>query len=142
MHLHEPAVEVVAELAPGNHFGKALVRGGDDAKVGRNGLVRADRRHLALLQSPEQLSEYPPKWFPQPYAWHNYYDAMTYPYRPFHLFFRNSLLYTTAVVILNLFFCSLTGFALAKYDFPGKSILFSFVLASMMIPSVVLIVPR
>ena len=35
----------------------------------------------------------------------------------------------------------MVGFALAKFDFPGKRLLFSIVLVSMMIPSIVLVVP-
>ncbi len=82
---------------------------------------------------------YAAAWFPRELQWKNFYIALV-DYKML-LFFRNSLLYTTAVVILNLFFCSLTGFSLAKYDFPGKPIVFALVLVSMMIPSVVLIVP-
>ncbi len=42
---------------------------------------------------------------------------------------------------LSLFFCSLAGFAFAKYNFPGKSKLFGFVLGTMVIPFVVTMVP-
>jgi cellobiose transport system permease protein len=56
-------------------------------------------------------------------------------------YFGNSLFITLTIVVLNLFFCSLSGFALAKYDFPGKNILFALVLVSMMIPPLAMIVP-
>ena len=56
-------------------------------------------------------------------------------------YFRNSLFFTTTIVLLNLFFGSLTGYALAKFRFPGRNLLFGVVLVSMMIPSLVLIVP-
>lgn len=42
---------------------------------------------------------------------------------------------------LSLFFCSLAGFAFAKYNFPGKSKIFAFVLGTMVIPFVVTMVP-
>ncbi len=42
---------------------------------------------------------------------------------------------------LSLFFCSLAGFAFAKYNFPGKSKLFAFVLGTMVVPFVVTMVP-
>lgn len=76
---------------------------------------------------------------PAKLQWGNFYAALV-EYRMLY-YFKNSLLYTSAIVILNLFFCSLTGYALAKFDFPGKKLLFGLVLGSMMIPSVVLIVP-
>lgn len=56
-------------------------------------------------------------------------------------YFWNSVVLTTAVVASNVFFCSLVGFALAKYDFPGKNLLFMFVLVAMIVPPLVLIVP-
>ncbi len=43
--------------------------------------------------------------------------------------------------VLSLFFCSLAGFAFAKYNFPGKSKIFAFVLGTMVIPFVVTMVP-
>ena len=56
-------------------------------------------------------------------------------------YFFNSVVLTSAVVVANVFFCSLVGFALAKYDFPGKNLLFGFVLVAMIVPPLVLIVP-
>lgn len=76
---------------------------------------------------------------PAKFQWENLRIALI-DYNMTH-YFLNSLFFTTVIVALNLFFCSLTGFALAKYDFPGKNILFTFVLISMMVPSLVLIVP-
>lgn len=50
--------------------------------------------------------------------------------------------FTTLVgTITTLFFCSLAGFAFAKYDFPGKKFLFYFVIATMLIPPEVGAVP-
>ena len=77
--------------------------------------------------------------FPSQFQWQNLRTALV-DYNMLH-FFRNSLLFTSAVVALNLFFCSLTGFALAKYSFPGKNVLFSLVLVAMMVPPLVMIVP-
>lgn len=77
--------------------------------------------------------------FPAKLQWQNFQTAL-FEYNMLH-FFRNSLFFTIVIVLLNLFFCSLTGFALAKYSFPGKNLLFSLVLVSMMIPPLVLIVP-
>ncbi len=82
---------------------------------------------------------YAAKLFPAKIQWQNFYVALV-EYNMLH-FFRNSLVFTTAIVFCNLFFCSMVGFALAKYDFPGKRLLFSIVLVSMMIPSIVLVVP-
>lgn len=53
----------------------------------------------------------------------------------------NSTVYTTVSVVLQLFFSSLAGYALAKYRFRGKGALMLFMLGSMMIPSVLLLAP-
>jgi ABC-type glycerol-3-phosphate transport system permease component len=76
---------------------------------------------------------------PARWQWENFHIALV-EYNMLH-FFKNSLFFTTIIVFLNLFFCSLTGFALAKYQFPGKNLLFVMVLVSMMIPPLVMIVP-
>jgi ABC-type glycerol-3-phosphate transport system permease component len=53
----------------------------------------------------------------------------------------NSLFFASAVTIIQLVFCSAAGYALAKYEFYGKRLLMGFMLASMMVPSVLLFAP-
>ncbi len=60
---------------------------------------------------------------------------------PFGQFFLNSLFISTASTLLTLFFCSLGGYAHAKFAFKGKGPLFAIVLGSMMIPFHLLLVP-
>jgi ABC-type glycerol-3-phosphate transport system permease component len=50
-------------------------------------------------------------------------------------------LFVTTITVLQTVFCSAAGFALAKYDFRGKKPLMTFMLGSMMIPSVLLLAP-
>jgi ABC-type glycerol-3-phosphate transport system permease component len=53
----------------------------------------------------------------------------------------NSTLYTTVSTVLQLFFSSLAGYALSKYDFRGKRVLMAFMIGSTMIPGVLLLAP-
>jgi ABC-type glycerol-3-phosphate transport system permease component len=53
----------------------------------------------------------------------------------------NSTVYATASTCLQLFFSSLAGYALAKYEFRGKRLLMLYMLGSMTIPSVLLLAP-
>ena len=75
------------------------------------------------------------------------WDKLTTNYRklwsvvPYNKYFINSVFIATASTLLTLFFCSLGGFAFAKYQFKGKKVLFGILLASMMIPFQVLLVP-
>jgi len=55
--------------------------------------------------------------------------------------FFNSLVIAVSHTLLVLFFCSLGGYAFAKYEFRGKEILFLLILGSMMIPIWVGIIP-
>lgn len=59
----------------------------------------------------------------------------------YNQYFLNSVFIATASTLLTLFFCSLGGYAFAKYQFKGKKVLFGILLASMMIPFQVLLVP-
>ncbi|WP_059105573.1 carbohydrate ABC transporter permease [Shouchella shacheensis] len=53
----------------------------------------------------------------------------------------NSLVISSAITVSVLFFCSLAGFAFAKLQFEGKNILFIFLLATMMIPPQLGLIP-
>lgn len=53
----------------------------------------------------------------------------------------NSVFTTLLGTVTSLFFCSLAGFAFAKYTFPGKNILFYFVIGTMLVPPEVGAVP-
>jgi multiple sugar transport system permease protein len=53
----------------------------------------------------------------------------------------NSLFLASVTTVVQMFFSSLGGYALAKYDFRGKKVTMFFMLASMMIPGVVLLAP-
>lgn len=60
---------------------------------------------------------------------------------PFMRFFINSCFVSGATVVIQLFFSSLGGFALAKYEFKGKRVVMGLMLGTMMIPSQVLMAP-
>jgi multiple sugar transport system permease protein len=56
--------------------------------------------------------------------------------------FRNSIIYSVAITALRVLFDSLAGYALARLKFPGKRLMFFVILGTLMIPGVVLIIPR
>lgn len=55
--------------------------------------------------------------------------------------FFNSIFTTALGTVTTVYFCALAGFAFAKYRFPGRDILFYFVIATMLIPPEVGAVP-
>jgi multiple sugar transport system permease protein len=60
---------------------------------------------------------------------------------PFARWYLNSLVVATCTTLSVAFFDSLTGFVLAKYEFPGKNVIFVFILSTLMVPTEMLIIP-
>lgn len=60
---------------------------------------------------------------------------------PLYIGFQNTLIVLVFKGALTLFFCPLAGFAFAKLRFRGRDALFSLVLATMMLPPVVMLIP-
>ena len=60
----------------------------------------------------------------------------------FWRYVTNSLFLASTMTVVSLFFSSLSGYALAKYRFRGRSAIMVYMLASMTIPGVVLLAPN
>ena len=90
------------------------------------------------LKSPFELMR--PNWIPETLAWNNYVDAFS-----FGMWARwtiNTVILTVLAVISAVFATSLTAYAFARLRWPGRDIMFGFVLATMMLPGVVLLIPQ
>ena len=62
--------------------------------------------------------------------------------QPFLRFFLNSFIIATGCTVASLFLSSLSGYAFAKFEFPGKEVLFFvFILAALMMPFEVIVIP-
>ncbi|SRR5690625_102621 len=59
----------------------------------------------------------------------------------FGRWFWNSILVAVITTVSVLFFDSLVGYTLAKYEFPGKNIIFIMILSTLMVPTEMLIIP-
>lgn len=55
--------------------------------------------------------------------------------------FRNTIIVTVSLTAVIVFTSVAAGYVFAKFEFPGKNILFVFLLATMMIPFVVVMIP-
>jgi ABC-type glycerol-3-phosphate transport system permease component len=55
--------------------------------------------------------------------------------------FRNTAIVVVIKGALTMVFCPMAGFAFAKYAFPGKRVLFATVLTTLMLPTLVLLIP-
>ncbi len=93
----------------------------------------------ASLMTSGEIQSRPPVWLPKTPQFSNYPELLDN--LPLGRFYLNSLLVTGATVIGVLLTSSLAGYAFAKYQFPGRSFLFYLILATLMIPSFVTLIP-
>lgn len=96
---------------------------------------------LGSFKSPVEINQFPPSFFPQ--VWHpeNYVQvARLFPLFP--RWFLNSLGLSVTVTVLNVLFCAMAGYAFARLEFPGRNVLFLAVLATLMIPLQVTMIPK
>jgi len=92
----------------------------------------------ALKQS-EQVFAIPVVWWPKPVEFSNFTKAWNSA--PFSVFFKNSLIVTCTSVIGTVFASAFTAYGFARVRFPGRDLLFVFMLATMMIPADVTRIP-
>ncbi|MCY3899461.1 MAG: carbohydrate ABC transporter permease [Caldilineaceae bacterium SB0675_bin_29] len=76
---------------------------------------------------------------PMPPTLSTYYDALTIGRMGVYL--GNSILYAAAVLVVQLFIDSLAAYSFARVDFPGREALFLAVLATLMLPGSVTLIP-
>jgi len=93
------------------------------------------------FKSSTEIVRIPPTFFPEAPSLENYRVILNDPHVPLGRFYLNSIIVAVSVVLLTLFTSSLAGFIFAKYEFFGKNSVFGFILATMMIPFQVLMVP-
>lgn len=92
------------------------------------------------LKSSTEVYKFPPIWFPNTLHWENF--TIAWESAPFATFYANSLITTGAGVILEVLIATLTAYAFARIEFPNRDKWFLIVLAAMMIPSQLTLVPN
>jgi ABC-type glycerol-3-phosphate transport system permease component len=92
------------------------------------------------LKAQLDIFAYPPKWIPDPIVWQNYVDAMTF--RPFGLYLRNSLAIAALNVIAVVLTSSFCAYGFARIRFWGRDVWFSIVIATLLLPNIVTLVPQ
>lgn len=91
------------------------------------------------LKERWEILAWPPSWIPENPQWQNFIEALTR--YPFGRFMLNTLLLVLLNTIGELISVPLVAFAFARLRFPGKNALFILMLATMMIPSQVKMIP-
>ncbi|HJA30250.1 MAG TPA: carbohydrate ABC transporter permease [Candidatus Eisenbergiella pullicola] len=91
------------------------------------------------LKSAPEIAMYPPKLLPEKPMFENF--VIAWGKAPFTKYTINTLIIVFFSIIGNVFVNSFVSYGFAKVDFAGKNILFTCILATMMIPGFITLVP-
>lgn len=91
------------------------------------------------LKGNEAIFAIPPQWIPETLRWANY--AEVFERMPFLLYLRNTALITGLTIVGTVLTASMVAYAFACLRWPGRDGLFLFVVATMMLPLQVIMIP-
>lgn len=94
---------------------------------------------ISSFKHEKDIIPFPPRIFADSYTLDNYIKVWTTI--PLLDYIKNTVIFAGGTVITSVFFDSLAGYAFARMRFKGKSVLFYFVLLTMMIPFQVFMIP-
>ncbi|MEY2978681.1 MAG: carbohydrate ABC transporter permease [Prochlorotrichaceae cyanobacterium] len=93
----------------------------------------------AFKSASENVFAFPPQFLPQHPTLANF--VTVWREHPFGRYFWNSIFVATLAVSCNFLFCALAAYPLARAHFPGKDLLFSLIIATIMIPFQIVMIP-
>lgn len=91
------------------------------------------------LKGESQVFAMPPRWIPEVLRWDNY--AKVFDRMPFLVYLKNSVFISAVSIIGVVLSSSIVAYAFSNLKWPGRDALFIFVLATMMLPMQVTMIP-
>lgn len=91
------------------------------------------------LKTPGQVFVLPVEWIPKTPQWSNYQEI--FDILPLTSFIRNSLLVTALGTLGSVISSLLVGYSLSRLRWPGRTAVFSLLVATMMLPGIVTLIP-
>ncbi len=92
------------------------------------------------FKSPsEDIFQLPPQLLPSQPTFENF--VTVWQSNPFGRYLFNSTIVSVLTVVLNLLFCSLAAYPLARLSFKGREIIFSAIVATILIPFQIVMIP-
>ena len=95
---------------------------------------------FTTFKTEAEAIAYPPTLFPEKWNWQNFVDAWNS--QPFGTYFMNSVIVTVLTTLGQILSCSLVAYGFARFNIKKKNILFMILLATMMIPWDVTMIPQ
>jgi ABC-type glycerol-3-phosphate transport system permease component len=80
--------------------------------------------------------------WPETLEWSNYSTMWNFLPYPFHIFLINSFVMAGLVTVGTVFSSALVAYGFARFRFPGREVFFAFIIATMMIPYAVMMIPQ
>ena len=101
---------------------------------------------LGTFKTNPEVTAYPPTFLPTEWHFENWVNTWSVQIsgagnNVFARWFFNSFWLALLNMATELFFCSLAAYAFARMRFPGKDLIFAFIIASMAIPGAVTLIP-
>jgi multiple sugar transport system permease protein len=99
--------------------------------------------YMVTMAFTEEAKQFvvPIRWIPEPPTLQNFQKIFADPLLPLTRWFLNSLLVASVGTVVIMIVSSLSGYAFARLEFPGKDQLFSLLLFSLMIPAAITLIP-
>lgn len=91
------------------------------------------------LKSSGEIFSIPPQWIPETFEWGNYTDAVAS--FPFVRYAANSVFITVLSIVGGVLSSAYVAYGFAKLNWPGKNLWFTLLLATMMVPSQITMIP-
>jgi ABC-type glycerol-3-phosphate transport system permease component len=91
------------------------------------------------LKTAREIVTFPPTMFPERAQWVNY--PVAWNKVPFGLWYRNTLLVVGLALVGEVITSTLVAYGFARFNFPGRNVLFMLVLSMLMIPGEVTMIP-
>ncbi len=91
------------------------------------------------LKGPNEVFVLPPEWIPNPPRWENYTEVLSA--LPFLQYLRNTLTITFLAMIGQVVTSAMSAYAFARLRWPGRDLVFAVILATIMVPYTVTLIP-
>jgi len=95
---------------------------------------------MLITSLKAQQDVFNPNWLPRPIRWANYPESLTA--LPFGRYLINTAIITIASVLGSVFSSALVAYSFARLRWPGREFWFSVVLATMILPGIVTLIPK
>ena len=126
-----------------NHAQREIIRPDTRFPVCRRGRVDHDAAlclaDFLLFKAANKIYTFPPQFIPDPFRWQNYIEVFTAV--PVLRYAQNTIIITVFATIGTVLCTILAGYAFARLRFKGRDLVFSLLLATLMLPYVVTMIP-